>query len=199
MDDENLWARYAKGVQKIGVKSETPEPPAEKQEPEPPPPLAPRTGPAVSLDTMPAEWRQKIEGQPLVATPPPPPVAPRAPQPKPADKPAPRVREVLDPRIEKNLSLGEIMIEARLDLHGKTEADAHTVFADFVTSQRKRGRRVLLVITGKGRDGLSVLRANLPRWCEVPPLDQDILAVRTAAPHHGGEGAYYVLLRKKNA
>jgi DNA-nicking Smr family endonuclease len=197
MADETPWSQYAKGVQKLGAKTESAKQTPEQEGLPHAPNLPPRAGPAVSLDTMPAEWRQKIEGTAPTVTPEPPPL-PEPPAPRQTEKPPTPVREVLDPRIEKNISLGEVMIEARLDLHGKTESDAHEALSTFIESQRKRGRRMLLVITGKGRDGLSVLRTNLPRWCDVPPLDQHILAVRTAAQHHGGEGAYYILLRKKN-
>ena len=106
-------------------------------------------------------------------------------------------KEPLDLRVERNLSLGDVVIEARLDLHGQTEQAAYEKFREFVEAQHARGKRMLLVITGKGADGTSVLRANLPRWCDVTPFEDFVLAVRTAAPHHGGDGAYYVLLRKK--
>lgn len=101
--------------------------------------------------------------------------------------------QVLDIRIERNLSLGDVMIEAKIDLHGKTEADAHDAFQTFVKKQEALNRRLLLIITGKS----GVLRQNLPRWCDVPPLSDGVLALRTAAPHHGGDGAYYLLLRKR--
>ncbi len=109
---------------------------------------------------------------------------------------APAKSEPLDLRVERNLSLGDVVIEARLDLHGKTEAQAHETLAAFVEKQQKLHRRLVLVITGRGQDGGSVLRANLPRWCEASPLAEAVRAVRFAAPHHGGEGAYYVLLKK---
>ena len=96
------------------------------------------------------------------------------------------------------MSLGDVVIEAKLDLHGQTEASAYDAFKEFVETQSKRGKRMLLVITGKGAGGESVLRANLPRWCDVPPFDNLVLAVRTAAQHHGGDGAYYILLRKRS-
>lgn len=197
MEDKDLWEQYAGGVQKLGEK-----PDKSKPQPDPKPEtitatpyVNPRT-PSVSLDTMPDEWRRKIEGAPPVVTPVLPPLP--AEEPKPVPPPVPvRQKEPLDLRIERNLSLGDVMIEAKLDLHGKTESEAHEKLLAFIETQYKRGRRLVLVITGKGKDGTSVLRSNLPRWCDVPPLDECVLAVRTAAPHHGGDGAYYVLLRKK--
>lgn len=111
--------------------------------------------------------------------------------------PQPEKPQPLDLRIERNLSLGEVVIEAKWDLHGQTEERAHEDLCAFVDKQYQRGRRLVLVITGKGRDGQSVLKTNVPRWCGVSPLSEKIRAVRTAAPQHGGEGAYYLLLKKK--
>ncbi|MDX9689655.1 MAG: hypothetical protein EOM37_06250 [Proteobacteria bacterium] len=106
-------------------------------------------------------------------------------------------KEPLDLRIERNLSLGDVVIEARTDLHGHTEQEAHEKLVSFLQQAYQRGRRVVLVITGKGTNNGSVLRQNIPRWCDVSPLSQIVLAIRSAAAHHGGEGAYYIVLRKQ--
>ena len=105
-------------------------------------------------------------------------------------------KKALDARIERNMTLGDVLIEARLDLHAMTEQEAYEAFHAFILQQHKGGRRMLLVITGKGADGACALKTNLPRWSETAPFDEKILAIRQAAPHHGGAGAYYVLLRK---
>jgi len=84
-------------------------------------------------------------------------------------------------------------------LHGLRQQEAHELLQRFVATQAARGKRALLVITGKGASGKSVLRANFPRWCAEQPLAELILALRPAAPQHGGAGAWYVMLRKKKA
>jgi len=99
----------------------------------------------------------------------------------------------LDVRIERNMSLGDVVIEARLDLHGRTEQEAYDDFRAFVEAQSARGKRMLLVITGKS----GTLRTNLPRWSQTPVFAPYIQAVREASLIHGGEGAYYVLLHKR--
>ncbi len=71
-------------------------------------------------------------------------------------------KEPLDLRVERNMSLGDVVIEAKLDLHGQTEQAAYDAFSSFVETQQARGKRLLLVITGRGAEGASVLRANLP-------------------------------------
>jgi DNA-nicking Smr family endonuclease len=99
----------------------------------------------------------------------------------------------------ERLKRGQHRIEARLDLHGLTQADAHRVLALFVRSAHEAGRRCVLVITGRGlgANGSGVLKSALPRWLEEPELRRQILATSPARPCHGGAGALYLLLRRR--
>jgi len=99
---------------------------------------------------------------------------------------------------------GKLRPEARIDLHGMTLAEAHPALAQFLLESRARGRRLVLVITGKGRltDDLAPmparagrLRHDVPRWLSLPPLASIVLQVAPAHRRHGGEGALYVYLR----
>jgi hypothetical protein len=92
---------------------------------------------------------------------------------------------------------GSCQIEARLDLHGMTRVEAHRALAEFVRAARAAGRRVLLVITGRGTGPSGVLRSSVPRWLDESELRQQIQAVAAARPRHGGAGALYVLLRRR--
>lgn len=103
---------------------------------------------------------------------------------------------------------GKLKPEARIDLHGMTLADAHPALTDFVLRAHDRGLRLLLVITGKGQGGdrrddgpipirRGVLRQQVPGWLVAPPLGAVVLDVRPAHHRHGGEGAYYVYLKKR--
>ena len=103
----------------------------------------------------------------------------------------------LERKREKSLRQGEVEIDAKLDLHGMTQVEAFAALADFMQKKVKAGKRHLLIITGKGRGGAGVLRGNLENWLGQLPEAKTILALRTAAPKHGGDGAFYVLLRKK--
>jgi DNA-nicking Smr family endonuclease len=104
----------------------------------------------------------------------------------------------LDRRNALRLKRGQMPIEARLDLHGMIQAEAHRALAGFVARSHAAGRRVLLVITGKGtRDGEGVLRAAVPRWLAEPALRPLVLATAPAVPRDGGAGALYVLLRRE--
>jgi DNA-nicking Smr family endonuclease len=126
------------------------------------------------------------------------------PEPDDAPAPAPRLPTLPDPppkpkglrRIDRReahrLRRGEAMIEARLDLHGLTESEAHHAVDRFVEASWSMGRRLVLLITGKG----GVLRTELPRWLAESRHRGRVLALGAAAPRHGGDGAYYLRLRR---
>jgi DNA-nicking Smr family endonuclease len=98
----------------------------------------------------------------------------------------------------ERLKRGLHPIEARLDLHGMTQAEAHRALAAFVRQSHDAGRRCVLLITGRGLgpNGPGVLKLAVPRWLEEPGLRRQILAIAPARPQDGGAGALYVLLRR---
>ncbi|HEB79220.1 MAG TPA: hypothetical protein ENI79_01925 [Rhodospirillales bacterium] len=104
-----------------------------------------------------------------------------------------------DWRTARNLRKGKISVEARLDLHGMIQSEAHKALSGFINSSHETGRRYVLVITGKGRGGVSsgVLRSMTPRWLNQSPNRDKIISYTQAAPRDGGEGALYILLKKK--
>ena len=120
------------------------------------------------------------------------------PNPPDAPKPAP-ANPGIDRRTAGRLRKGEMAIGRRLDLHGMTEAAAHAALDRFVRHAWQEGVRVLLVITGKGSvaAGGGVLRRNLPRWLSAGENASRVLRVEQAQVRHGGQGAYYVLLRRR--
>ena len=99
----------------------------------------------------------------------------------------------------ERLKRGLHPIEARLDLHGKTQVEAHRALAAFIHSESDAGRRCVLVITGRGLgpSGPGVLKSAVPRWLEEVGLRRKILAIAPAQPRHGGAGALYLLLRRR--
>lgn len=104
----------------------------------------------------------------------------------------------LDKRSAERMKKGEMEIDGRLDLHGMTQDTAHAALLAFVTRAYDGGRRCLLVITGKGnRAGTGVLRSNVPRWLNQSPCRERILGFSHARPQHGGEGALYVLIKRR--
>jgi DNA-nicking Smr family endonuclease len=96
----------------------------------------------------------------------------------------------------ERLKRGQHPVEARLDLHGLTQAEAHRALAGFLQSARISGKRCVLVITGRGSAGGGVLKTAVPRWLDEPAFRPHVLAIATAQPRDGGSGALYVMLRR---
>ncbi|NCF49912.1 MAG: hypothetical protein GWP36_10435 [Bacteroidetes bacterium] len=97
----------------------------------------------------------------------------------------------------RRLKQGEMDIAARLDLHGMTAAQAERRLYRFIETAALAQHRCVLVITGKGANGMGVLRRQVPLWLKSPPLSQNILALSSAKPADGGDGALYVMLRRQ--
>jgi len=89
---------------------------------------------------------------------------------------------------------------SRLDLHGLSQDRAYKLLLHFIHSNVRRNQSLLLVITGKGRSTGSsgILRQLVPQWLASPPFRLHVSAVEQALRHHGGEGAFYVRLRRMN-
>ncbi len=105
----------------------------------------------------------------------------------------------VDRRTAERLKRGRLNIDARLDLHGQTQAEAHRALNAFIAASFEAGRRCLLIITGKGHrheDG-GVLRGKVPQWLNQSPNRGRVLAFDYAQPRDGGTGALYVMLRRK--
>jgi DNA-nicking Smr family endonuclease len=111
---------------------------------------------------------------------------------------SPAARPHLDRPTLGKIAKGQLAIDARIDLHGMTQADAHGTLLGFLHRANAAGHRHLLVITGKGRSkgGDGVLRRAVPGWFGTAAFRGLVSAWATAAHHHGGEGALYVRLRR---
>jgi DNA-nicking Smr family endonuclease len=99
----------------------------------------------------------------------------------------------------ERLKRGKHKVEARLDLHGLTQEEAHRALASFIRGARAGGKRCVLVITGRGRASGGILKAAVPRWLDEPELRPHVLAIAAAQPRDGGSGALYVMLRRTRA
>ncbi|MDG0981205.1 MAG: Smr/MutS family protein [Tateyamaria sp.] len=111
----------------------------------------------------------------------------------------------MDRKAYARLMRGKLRPEGKIDLHGMTLERAHPVLTRFILSAQRQGKRLVLVVTGKGKqrdDGgpipvrIGVLRHQVPQWLNNPPLSLAILQVTQAHVRHGGGGAYYVYLKK---
>jgi DNA-nicking Smr family endonuclease len=115
--------------------------------------------------------------------------------------------KAVDPAIHKKVRRGRIDIDGTIDLHDMTQAQAREALFRYVTTRAARGDRTILVITGKGlktdNDYIAsmsqrgILRTMLPIWLSEPGVAHLISGWSMAARGHGGEGAWYVRLRRQ--
>jgi DNA-nicking Smr family endonuclease len=103
-------------------------------------------------------------------------------------------------REKQQIARGRTAIDARIDLHGMTQAEAHMRLVRFLRRAQSDGAKFVLVITGKGarsRDpDRGVLRRQVPLWLQLPDLRDAVVGFEEAHIAHGGEGALYVRLRR---
>lgn len=172
-DELELWRSIVETVEPLPGREVDDEPPA------PSPPQA-------AEPAKPVPVRRIIRDAPLPIG------APTLPQLAPGQSPG------VDRRTADRLRRGRLAIDGRIDLHGKTRAEAQDALAGFVARSHRQGRRTVLVITGKGGAGdrVGVLRAEVPRWLNEPPIREKVLAFHPARPKDGGAGALYVLLKR---
>ncbi len=104
----------------------------------------------------------------------------------------------IDRRQAERFRKGKLAIEGKIDLHGRTQQDAHDDLLAFLRRARDAEKRCVLVVTGKGMTSskTGILRQAVPRWLNEPAFRSLVLAFDYAEPQHGGEGALYVLMKK---
>ena len=105
----------------------------------------------------------------------------------------------VDPRELRRLRRGLHVVDATLDLHDKTAAEARAALVAFVRKRHAAGDRLLLVIHGRGRrsaNGQAVLRGEVGAWLAQGSAARHVWAFATAPAEQGGSGALLVLLAK---
>jgi DNA-nicking Smr family endonuclease len=112
----------------------------------------------------------------------------------------------LDRRQKQRLARGTEPIDARIDLHGRTQSEAHAALLGFLRHAQAGGARFVLVITGKG--GFSalgtggergILKRQVPLWLRQAEFRSYVLAAEDAHRSHGGGGALYIRIRRPKA
>jgi DNA-nicking Smr family endonuclease len=170
-DERRLWAAAIRAVRPLRP----------GVGPSEPPPLTPPSA-SEHKDSLPRKLREQSRPH------------------RPGSGPAPALA-LLARRDKQRLARGHSQIDARLDLHGMTQAQAHAALLAFVRNAQAAGARIALVITGTGSraaDGeRGVLRRQVPLWLDLPEFRRYVLGLGTANIAHGGEGALYVRLRGK--
>ncbi|MDB5535225.1 MAG: mismatch repair protein MutS [Devosia sp.] len=177
------------------------------------------TAVAATIDPLRRKRLLKMANGPL---PLPEPAAEKPPAPPPPEKPRRRFQvpsyqapmpphgkipdRALEPSIKKKVVRGRIEIDGTIDLHGLRQDEARAALYRFIQARAARGDRTILVITGKGIKTIDdytlamtergVLRTMLPVWLSEPSLSPLVSGWTVAARGHGGEGAWYVRLRR---
>ena len=173
-DDRRIWAKVTRSVIARPCRTEADPEPA----PQPTPQPAAKTPPKF---VKPA-W--KTSGAPPVP-------AARSVQPRPA-------ADALEPRRQRRLARERDPIEARLDLHGYGRWDAQDALIAFLRGAQARDYRAVLIITGRGSRGGGVIRASAEEWLQAPALRGVVSGFAAAHRRHGGDGAIYVTLKRRN-
>lgn len=172
-DELELWRHVAQTVRPI----------KSKRRPTPPKEPAPSAPPAKPKGTKP----------PVPAAPPVKPTPPAKPH-----ELTHGLSHGIDRRQAERFRKGKLAIEGKIDLHGRTQQDAHDDLLAFLRRAHAAGKRNVLVVTGKGMttSKTGILRQAVPRWLNEPAFRALVLAFDYAEPQHGGEGALYVLLKR---
>ncbi len=105
-------------------------------------------------------------------------------------------------RLKQRVARGRASIDARIDLHGMTQSEAHGALLRFLRWVQSDGGKIALIVTGKGslRAGAAgeergVLKRQVPLWLALPEFRPLIVGFEEAHAAHGGQGALYVRLR----
>ena len=105
-------------------------------------------------------------------------------------------------RLKQRVARGREPIDARLDLHGFTQTQAHAALLRFLRHAQADGVRMVLVVTGKGTSKggetheRGVLKRQVPLWLSLPEFRSLVVGFEDAHIGHGGAGALYVRLRR---
>lgn len=177
--DRAVWEEVTKSVTPLGDRPETP-----------PPPRVTRVEPRED-QSVPHEWFAAA-----------------------GVDPTPR----LDRKTRRNITKGRQEFDRSVDLHGMTQDHAFSTLKSVIEGCVRRGDKTLLVVTGKGgrrfsqltavtpvayrtRDAFEqhggVLKRMVPLWLSGPELKPFVHSYGPAAQEHGGDGALYVVLRRR--
>jgi DNA-nicking Smr family endonuclease len=144
---------------------------------------------------------QDVNEHPGIQPPPPPPSRPAIAGDARQQNKAPPLAP-LGRRLRQRVARGREAIDARLDLHGFTQAGAHAALLRFLQLAQANDARIVLVVTGKGTSRgaeqreRGVLRRQVPLWLALPQFRPLVVGFEDAHVSHGGEGALYVRLRR---
>ena len=111
--------------------------------------------------------------------------------------------------IKKNIKKNILKIDKKIDFHGRGLLEAEETFSSTIVECFNKNKRCLLFVTGKGLFKTKdhnynnepklyhgVIRAAFFNWVKSKKFSKHILSFEQASIEHGGDGAFYVYLRK---
>ena len=110
--------------------------------------------------------------------------------------------------INKKLKKGQILINKKVDFHGYSLIEAKELFLNTIINCFKKNYRCILFITGKGLNKKTTnsfrenklyygkIRNEFLSWVSAKEVQSKILNIQQANQEHGGDGAFFVYLRK---
>lgn len=104
----------------------------------------------------------------------------------------------LDPQTKKNIKNKKFVIDAIVDLHGKTEVQAYETVKNFIINSYLEELKNIIIITGKGINNQGKLKLKTPAWLKNEEFSKFVVGFETMPNNKGGEGALFVKLKNKN-
>ena len=111
-------------------------------------------------------------------------------------------------KINKKIKNRQLRVDSIVDFHGLSVNDAKNLFLKKVDSCYHKNKRCILFITGKGIKRIDdnqednklfygKIRAEFLGWTKLDENTKKILSVERASQNYGGDGAFFVYLRKR--
>ena len=114
--------------------------------------------------------------------------------------------------LKKGIRKGSFQIDKKIDFHGNSLLESEEQFNNTIIDSYKSGERCLLFVTGKGLFKTKkheesdkpklyhgIIRSSFVEWARSKKFSKYILSVEQASTEHGGDGAFYVYLRKNKS
>ena len=111
--------------------------------------------------------------------------------------------------LKKGIKKGSFNIDKKIDFHGRSLLESEDLFNNTIIESYNSGQRCLLFVTGKGlyksknyeesdKPKLyhGIIRSSFVEWASSKKFSKYILSFEQASIEHGGDGAFYVYLRK---
>ncbi len=111
--------------------------------------------------------------------------------------------------LKKGIKKGSFNIDKKIDFHGRSLLESEDMFNNTIIESYNSGQRCLLFVTGKGlyksknyeesdKPKLyhGIIRSSFVEWASSKKFSKYILSFEQASIEHGGDGAFYVYLRK---